>query len=133
MKKTIDLGKKYDDLEPAVAESEDSKEPTVHYPSLYLSDRPELAGLPDDGTATIKFHVVSRATNEVDGEKTISVELEIHSITADTEATAASEDESLDEIEKGLRDAEESETPEEEAAETPEEEASEDETPKKKK
>jgi hypothetical protein len=131
--KTIDLGKTYDGIE-AAEPAEDSKEPKVHYPSLYLSDRPELANLPDEGTATIKFKVVSRSVNERDGEKTVSTELEIHSITADTESKANGEDESLDEIEKGLREAEEaSETPEEEADEAPEEDEAEGETPKKKK
>lgn len=124
--KTIDLGKTYDEPEISPAEDAESSESKIHYPSLYLSDRPDLAGLPDSGTATIEFKVISRTVSERDGEKNVSIELEIHKITADLEPTKNGEDESLDEIEKGLREAEEaSETPEDEAAETPEEEAEE--------
>jgi hypothetical protein len=64
MHKAIDLGKKYDDLASPVSISEIKDK--VHYPDLYISDTEEtrLLDMPDSGTATIKFRVVSRHHSE---------------------------------------------------------------------
>ena len=101
--KTIDLGKKSELLgatpEPA---QENSKEPKVYYPSLYLNfDGVEkLDGLGETGEAIIKYKVVSKTISEREGEKYCSIDLEIHSITPKESSKKSSP---MDDIEEGLK------------------------------
>jgi hypothetical protein len=64
MHKAINLGKKYDDLAMPISISEVKDK--VHYPDLHIPDTDEtrLLEMPDEGTATIKFRVVSRHHSE---------------------------------------------------------------------
>jgi hypothetical protein len=113
--KTIDLGKKRG--EPIAVEVLDSTtKDDTYYPSLYLSDRASLDDAPDageEGTATIKYRVVSKTENErkTDSgvEESYSVDLEIMSITFDGKSKKSD----MDMIEEGLSENEESEEEEE--------------------
>lgn len=112
--KTIDLGKKRESITmdaPEQAAKED-----MYYPSLYLSDRASLDDAPDageEGTATIKYRVVSKTENErtTDSgvEESYSLDLEVMSITFD----GKSQKSDMDMIEEGLSENEESEEEEE--------------------
>jgi hypothetical protein len=118
--KTIDLGNKPNtegaELTAIIPQDASDK---VYYPSLYLNDREGLEDAPDagsTGSATIQYKVVSKTDSmRADGngqKKSTSVELEILSITF---SSSKSSDE--DEIEKGLRDAEESKDEEDDTKE----------------
>jgi hypothetical protein len=82
MPKSIDLGKKLDDMVKIHEISPDK----AHYPELFISDTDDkrIAQMPDKGTATIKYRVVSRTHREESNgkgkEHSCSVRLEILSI-----------------------------------------------------
>jgi hypothetical protein len=83
MSKPIDLGKKWGDEVKTISMS-DLKDET-HYPDLHLSgDDPRLAQMPDEGTAIVKYKIVSRTHNEDarEGKKkhSCTVTMEIRSI-----------------------------------------------------
>lgn len=84
MAKTIDLGRRMDDLVKDVITPVSPERPI--YPDLYISDldEPALLDLPNKGEARIKFRVVHRRheEHERDGKKSrrCSVRLEITSI-----------------------------------------------------
>jgi len=64
MSKSIDLGKKWnDDIVPiSMSEVKDK----VHYPDFHISDTENvgLLQMPEEGTATIKYRIVSRQHSE---------------------------------------------------------------------
>ena len=76
--KAIDLGYEYPERAIASAPPEETKS-EKHYPSLYISNCPELMGL-EDGEAIITYKVVSRTESERKGKEDCSLELEITSI-----------------------------------------------------
>lgn len=82
MSKSIDLGRKLDDMISIKAIDADKP----HYPELFISDTDDkrIASMPDTGTATIKYRVVSRTHREEKNgngkECSCSLRLEILSI-----------------------------------------------------
>jgi hypothetical protein len=112
--KTVELGKKKEDPSSTVPNLQPEGE--MYYPSLYLSERASLEGAPnagEEGTATIKYRVVSKTESErkteAGVEENYSVDLEIMSITFD----GKSQKSDMDLIEEGLSENEESEEEEE--------------------
>lgn len=81
MAKGIDLGKSLSDMISVREVSPDKK----HYPDLCIeSDNKEIAQMPDEGEATIKYRVVSRTHREEKNGKgkeySCSLRLEVTSI-----------------------------------------------------
>lgn len=72
----IDLGKSRDESMPEVSKPEKGRK---YYPSLYLTWDEDYE-LPDSGTMTITFEKKSESNTKRDGEKSQSVEIEVHSI-----------------------------------------------------
>lgn len=109
--KTINLASKPKNG-TAVATAVPEEPSEVFYPSLYLNDREGLDDAPDagsTGSATIQYKVVSKTDSmRADGngqKRSTSVELEILSITF---SESDSDESNEDEIERGLRNAENS-------------------------
>lgn len=83
--KSISLGytpKPGEDYPMSVGIADQKEAPKEQFPSLYIDRAPEeLQGLPDEGTATIKFRVTERTEREqADGSKKHRLELEVQSI-----------------------------------------------------
>jgi hypothetical protein len=79
MPKPIDLGRKLNDIVSISAMRPDE----AHYPELCISDTDDkrIAKMPDKGTATIKYRVVSRTHREEKGRGySCSIRLEVLSI-----------------------------------------------------
>jgi hypothetical protein len=101
----IDLGRKVKDYGACVpcvsdvAEDEDEEKTKIVYPSLYISGVPALLDLPEEGCCMVKYRRIGMEERERNGEKTVSVELEILKIChADDEETEN------DEIAKGIQE-----------------------------
>lgn len=80
--KPIDLGKKWDGpmaLPEAPGKDEESK---VHYPCLYVDTKEgsDLADLPDEGTMTVRYKIVSRTLSEREGKKSASLSIDVQKI-----------------------------------------------------
>jgi len=106
MKKTYSLGMQRPDYSTAVPSepATDKKTPMKEvFPSFYLSDLKNPIDLPDEGTAEIKYKVVSRTESTRDGETKCSYDIEIQELTPTSKTATASDD---DEIESGLQEAE---------------------------
>jgi phage replication-related protein YjqB (UPF0714/DUF867 family) len=105
----IDLGEEV----PAIGMTEieiEAPKSEYHYPSLYFDNAKELSKLPEEGTAVIHFKKVMEKKEVVmrDGEekKRHCVELQICGIKSDS-VTDSEEYDDDDEIENGLKEAEE--------------------------
>lgn len=82
--KEISLGRSMEESMP------EPNSPREHFPCLYLDGGKELAGLPDEGTMTIRYKIASRTHNERDGKKTSSVSIDVTHI-VDVEGEKAKE------------------------------------------
>lgn len=105
----VDLGEEIPAMGMTEIEIEMPKK-EYHYPSLYFDNAEELSKLPEEGTATIHFKKVmeKKEVTMRDGEekKRHCVELQICGIKSDSVAESEEYDDD-DEIENGLKEAEE--------------------------
>jgi hypothetical protein len=105
----VDLGEKSKPIELG-----NVNETEYHYPSLYFENAGGLEGLPKEGEATIYFKKVMerKETTSRNGktDKRHTVELCIYGIKAkDSEMESEDKEDDEDEIENGLKEAEEDE------------------------
>ena len=104
----VDLGESVPSMGTEIEIEIPEKE--YHYPSLYFDNAEELSKLPSEGTAVIHFKKVMEKKEVVmrDGEekKRHCVELQICGIKSDSIAESEEYDDD-DEIENGLKEAEE--------------------------
>jgi hypothetical protein len=107
----VDLGKKRNsEMDVVELVSDENMDEVVHYPTLYLSGIEDLE-TPDvgvEGTATIKFRVVSKHETERkndDGsvKEMKSVDIDVMGIDFNSGSKSSSDE---DEIEKGLSESE---------------------------
>jgi len=112
--KTIDLGRKSDlpnsSIETTQSDSSGEENSTIYYPSLYISDRENLKGIPSagsTGTATIFYKILSWTESQNDKDIRYSAEIEVQKITFPSSTTKEVDNEF--EIEKGLKEAEDEE------------------------
>lgn len=107
----VDLGEKLPGTLSVEAMPAEELETEFHYPSLYFSDAKGLEGLPEEGTATISFKKVMEKSETLmrDGQtvKRYCVELQINGIKPDLVMSEKEEEDDEEEIEKGLKEAEE--------------------------
>jgi hypothetical protein len=106
----IDLGKKQD-MGVEVASMPEPEEKKVYYPTLYLSDvSGDFPDVGSEGTATIKFRVVSKSESErkdSDGgvKERKSIDIDVMGISFDSKGMKEKSS-AEDEIEKGLSESE---------------------------
>lgn len=90
MSKTIDLGQPSDLLPMGLPPTKKSA-PKMFYPSVYINGDEDLLSLPDSGTMTVSFKVLSRTARSKPGEDAKgSIEIELHTF-SDAVADASAE------------------------------------------
>ena len=75
-----------------------AEEPKVYYPSLYVEGLPESLGVSGEGTATVKFKVVSETKKTRDGKTTFCYDIEIQDFAPKGGKSKKSDEEELDEL-----------------------------------
>lgn len=51
-----------------------------HYPCIYISDNEQISEMPEEGMAKVHYKIVGKSSNEREGKKRVSFDLEIRSI-----------------------------------------------------